>query len=336
MTPDEQEMLASFAQVAFFNTVNSIVTITGYGAFVLGTSIAVLSLRRKSWGRSQTSRGLLVCLLLIFICFTWDVFYSGGFNLTDIQYTFVKTLPEGLVAQAQHSDDKTSTWQYMPSWAATINLLLSDCIVAWRAWILFQHDRLWRCALVVLMVANIGVNIADCIWGDIELKVEVAGSTTLDWLSSILSLVVNLLATLLIAFKAWKHHRFMTEALLRRRTRAQSMLLLLVESGAIYCAIQSVYAVFILLDVYTVVDVGFSQAMNIITAMSIVAAACYPVAVIILIHKDSSPIVEIETFDHNHTTRVNERGHDSLKAVPGVHSDCHAVVEHSPLAKVET
>ncbi|KAJ3996342.1 hypothetical protein F5050DRAFT_130135 [Lentinula boryana] len=129
------------------------------GAFVLGTIIAVLSLRRKSWGRSQTSRGLLVCLLLIFICFTWDVFYSGGFNLTDIQYTFVRALPEGLVAQAQHSDDRTSTWQYMPSWAATINLLLSDCIVAWRAWILFQHDRLWRCALVVLMVANIGTQL---------------------------------------------------------------------------------------------------------------------------------------------------------------------------------
>ncbi|KAJ4491000.1 hypothetical protein J3R30DRAFT_3694966 [Lentinula aciculospora] len=286
MTPDEQGLVSSFAQVAFFNNVNMIVTITGYGAFVLGTSIAVLSLRRRGpWGPSQIS--LLICLFIIFICFTWNVFYSGGFNLMDIQYTF----------------------QYMPSWAATVNLLLSDCIVVWTAWVMFQYDKLWRLALVVLMIANIGVNIADCIWGDIELNIEVASFTTLDWLSSIISLAVNIFATLLIAFKAWNHHRFMTTLFLRKRTRAQNILLLLVESGAMYCAIQSVYAVFILLDVYTVVDVGFSQAMNIITAMSIVAAACYPVAVIILIRKDSSPIVSSDFCDAGMDHRV---GFESL------------------------
>ncbi|KAJ3770908.1 hypothetical protein FB446DRAFT_129463 [Lentinula raphanica] len=305
MSPDEQELLASFAQVAFFNTVNSIVTITGYGAFVLGSVVAILSLlRRYSLRHSPTSRGLLICLIVIFICFTWDVFYSGGFNLDDIDYTFVRILPGGLVAQAESADNHTTTWQYMPSWAATINLLLSDCIVAWRAWILFQQEKFWRLALVALMVANIGVNIADCIWGDIELQVEVVGSTTLDWLSSTLSLAVNLCATFLIALKAWNHHRFLTDAFLHKKTRAQRVLLLLVESGAVYCAIQSVYEIFILLDIYTVVDTGFSQAMNVITAMSIVVAACYPIAVIILIHKDISPIVELETATFNRT-KVN-------------------------------
>ena len=64
----------------------------------------------------------------------------------------------------------------------------------------------------------------------------------------------------------------MVDALVHRRTRVVNILLLLVESGAVYCGIQSVYVVFILLDTYTVVDLGFSQAMNVITAMSIVAA----------------------------------------------------------------
>ena len=158
MSPDEQELLASFAQVAFFNTVNSIVTITGYGmssrfylsqhsqillgAFVLGSVIAILSLlrygqqlnfvhcfnnvmmifRRYSLRHSPTSRGLLICLIVILICFTWDVFYSGGFNLDDIDYTFVRILSGGLIAQAESADNHTMPWQYMPSWAATINV----------------------------------------------------------------------------------------------------------------------------------------------------------------------------------------------------------------------
>ncbi|GAW02623.1 hypothetical protein LENED_004288 [Lentinula edodes] len=276
MTPDEQEMVFSFAQSTFFNTVNLIVTITGYGAFVLGTIIAVVSLRKRTWGRSQTI--LLVCLLVIFSCFTWDIFYSGGFNISDIRYTFVQTLPGGLVAQAEASDRKTLAWQYMPSWAATVNLLLSDCIVVWRAWILFRDGKFWKISLAALMIANIGVNVADCIWGNIELSVEIASSTTLDWLSSIISLIVNIFATILIAFKAWNYHRFMSAVSIRKRTRSENILLLLIESGAIYCGIQSVYGVFILLDVYTVVGTGFSQAMDVITAMSIVAAACYPVA----------------------------------------------------------
>ncbi|KAJ4488998.1 hypothetical protein C8J55DRAFT_506762 [Lentinula edodes] len=307
MTPDEQEAVFSVAQIVFFNTVNLIVTVTGYGAFVLGTIIAVVSLRRRTWGRSQTI--LLVCLLVIFTCFTWDVFYSGGFNVTDIRYTFVKTSPEGLVAQIEAADRKTLVWQYMPSWAATVNLLLSDCIVVWRAWILFQDEKFWKISLAVLMIANIGVNVADCIWGNIELSVEIASSTTLDWLSSIISLTVNIFATFLIAFKAWNHHRFMAAVSIRKRTRSESILLLLIESGAIYCGIQSVYAVFILLDVYTVVDIGFSQAMNVITAMSIVAAACYPIAVIILVHNENSLITEIETFQESSCAKTVDESH---------------------------
>ncbi|KAE9397011.1 hypothetical protein BT96DRAFT_90142 [Gymnopus androsaceus JB14] len=296
MSPEEQELIFSFAQVAFFNTVNLIVTITGYGAFALGTGITVHSLASKSFGRSQTL--LLICLTTIFVCFTWDVFYSGGFNLMDVKYTFMRTLEGGIAAQGEASDEKTSTWQYMPGWAATINLILSDGIVVWRAWILFQNDKICKSVLTVLMFANIGINIADCIWDNVEITIEVSSSTILDWLSALISLVVNIVATLLIAYKAWSHHRIMSDALPIHggRTRVENILLLLVESGAVYCGIQSVYVVFILLDTYTAVDLGFSQAMNVITAMSIVASACYPIAVIILVQTGSSPIVE--TYYH--------------------------------------
>lgn len=58
MTPDEQEMVFSFAQSTFFNTVNLIVTITGYGAWI-------------SWGGEQ-HKYILQTLNLRSICFGND------------------------------------------------------------------------------------------------------------------------------------------------------------------------------------------------------------------------------------------------------------------------
>ncbi|KAJ3828132.1 hypothetical protein F5880DRAFT_1532606, partial [Lentinula raphanica] len=130
-----------------------------------------------------------------------------------------RTLLEGLeesVAQAQESsfnnDDYIAIQQYMSSWPASINVLLSDCIVVWRAWILFQEEKFRRLVLVGLMVANLGVNISDCIWSTISAKQQLQGEdaaagslrvgNTLNWLSITLSLVVNVYATVIIALKA--------------------------------------------------------------------------------------------------------------------------------------
>ena len=46
------------------------------------------------------------------------------------------------------------------------------------------------------------------------------------------------------------HHQAMKEAAFRKRTRVQNILLLLIESGAIYCTIQILYAIMILLNIY--------------------------------------------------------------------------------------
>ncbi|KAJ3766227.1 hypothetical protein FB446DRAFT_406583 [Lentinula raphanica] len=312
---DEQELglLVAFSQSVLSNTLNVIILTAGYGAFVLGTVIAILLLgRRYSLRRSPTSRGLLACLIVIFGCYTWGVFNIGGFGLAQIRFMFVpRTLLEGLeesVAQAQESsfnnDDYIAIQQYMSSWPASINVLLSDCIVVWRAWILFQEEKFRRLVLVGLMVANLGVNISDCIWSTISAKQQLQGEdaaagslrvgNTLNWLSITLSFVVNVYATVIIALKARIHRCFMSDARLRKRTHAQSILLLLVESGAIYCATQSVYEVFMLLQMYyTIVDVGLDQAILVISDIFGIVAQCYPVAVIILVLKDVSPVVEV-------------------------------------------
>ncbi|KAJ3770909.1 hypothetical protein FB446DRAFT_805567 [Lentinula raphanica] len=298
MSPDGQKMLVSEAQAVLSDIVNLIVTITGYGAFVLGITIAILSLlRRYPLQHSPTIRGLLVCLIVIFICFTWTVFDSGGFILAYINYTLVRSLPAGLGAQLASADNHTIAWQYMPTWAQMVNILLSDCIVAWRAWILLQQERFWRLALVALMVANIVVGIAYCIWDIFQARAEATGYITLNWISNTLSLTVNLLSTFLIAIKAWNLHCSMINAGLHQKTRVQRILLLLVESGAVYCVIESVYEVVAILTSYTAIGTHHLLILNTISSTSIVVSACYPVAVMILAYNDISPVAEIETFN---------------------------------------
>ncbi|KAJ3819882.1 hypothetical protein EV361DRAFT_866651 [Lentinula raphanica] len=285
MTLNDEQLLASFGQTVFFNILNLIVIIIGYGAFVLGTAIAILLL-------------------------SWNVIYEGGSMLTQIEYTFIKTLPEGgLAAQAQSSDNHMLvTWEYMETWPPTINLLLSDCIVAWRAWVLFPQEKSLKVVLIVLMVANI----------DIEELAEFVEASTLDWLSIILSLVVNACATFLIALKARNFHWFISDAHIKKKTRSQSILLLLVESGAIFCAIQTVYAVFILLQVYkTNINPGLNQAIAIILDIFDAITPCYPLAIIILVLKDASPAVVV----FNQTTMDMETSHN-------VHSNSQMVPLH--------
>ncbi|KAF9064479.1 hypothetical protein BDP27DRAFT_1425770 [Rhodocollybia butyracea] len=85
-------------------------------------------------------------------------------------------------------------------------ILAGDLVICWRAWVLLPHDKFWRFVLAMLMICNIGLNIADLI------LTLVAGEDAntfdfliqvLDWTYVALSWVVNLTATSLIGWKAW-------------------------------------------------------------------------------------------------------------------------------------
>ncbi|KAF9066118.1 hypothetical protein BDP27DRAFT_1330978, partial [Rhodocollybia butyracea] len=256
MTPGEQQLLSTYAQNMFFNSINFIVSVVP-GAFVLGFIIAVRSLMTtERRGRSQTA--LVVCLTTIFICFTLFVSYQGGVSLTSTWYTLVRVSEEGFATQVQAANEKTTTWQFMSSWGTTISVLLSDGTVVWRAWCLFQGNKLWKLTLVILMILNVCINVADCIWLDIKLSLRSSDAkpTILDWLSAVLPLIVNMVTTIL------------------------SILNLLIESGAIFCAIQTTYIIALVLGTYGVIT---SWVLAAVESVFAIASACHPVAIIALV-----------------------------------------------------
>ncbi|KAF9056850.1 hypothetical protein BDP27DRAFT_633783 [Rhodocollybia butyracea] len=281
MTPEEQQLISLYAGEALRVSVPLILTFAGYGGFVLGFIIAVRSLTiRESWGRPQII--LLVCLVTILVCFTWEGLYNGAVFLTSDRYTFAQTSEQGLAAQAQAALKKVKIWEFMSDWPATINNLLSDGIVVWRAWCLSQQDRYWRLTLALLMIANIGVNVADCIWGD--LGMALSSPAILDWILSAISLIVNMVATILFACKAWAYHQYiagLNSSSARNGTWAENILHLLIESGVVFCAVQSIYIVIAVLGAYNIITSLWP--LDTIIAINEIAAACYPVAVIALV-----------------------------------------------------
>ncbi|KIK51548.1 hypothetical protein GYMLUDRAFT_265786 [Collybiopsis luxurians FD-317 M1] len=282
MTSEEQQTIASFAYGAYQDVIYLIVVFTGYGVFALGMVMALHALAAKSWTTSQIA--LTACLITISISFTLEALYYGILDLISIQYTLTKVIgsgQEGFEAGVEAAVNKILPLQYVPAWPATINVLLSDLIVVWRAWILCRN-RSRKAILVALMIINICINIADCIWDDVEPQVGEFNFSILDSLSGVLTILVNILTTFLIGWETRIYLRFTARN--RRpdneQTRTGEILKLLVKSGAVFCLIQSVNTASALIQTYITVDVILST----INLMANVANAWYPVAVIILIN----------------------------------------------------
>ncbi|KIK66396.1 hypothetical protein GYMLUDRAFT_239355 [Collybiopsis luxurians FD-317 M1] len=172
MTPGEQQILTFYATVIYNNIVSAIlVGVTGFGLSALGLLIAGHILVTKSLTHSRIV--LLVCLIITFISLTWTTFCDVAFPLIQDQVTFVQVKPNvqgALEAAAQRSNQKALPIDYMENWPMSISVLLSDFIVVWRAWVLFQQERLCKVALAILMIVNIGAQIADDILDDIDMK----------------------------------------------------------------------------------------------------------------------------------------------------------------------
>ncbi|KAF5365364.1 hypothetical protein D9757_012128 [Collybiopsis confluens] len=217
---------------------------------LLAASIAV-SLFVKNGVKQMAKRLLLGMTIVIFLSTTWDLIDRAGLYLTQINRILMRPLSGGLRAQAIAANQATAGYGYVDGWPVTINLLIGDGIVAWRAWAIYPHNIFVRCSLVLLMFANAGVNIADVIKEDVDPSGQ-THSLPLDTASVWLSLGVNVLATSLVAVKMIQH-RMMVKGLKssykRRRTSVEKLFLFLVESGSFFCGLQVLYPLSVIIMV---------------------------------------------------------------------------------------
>ncbi|KAF9060311.1 hypothetical protein BDP27DRAFT_1407197, partial [Rhodocollybia butyracea] len=220
-------------------------------------------------------------------------FFSGNIDCN--------TAAESLVGEFPEPPQSVTIISDVQGFVVIFIIFISDAIVCWRAWVLLYNDRFWKFTLALLMLGNIVINIVDASFDISRVDAELVDGQTivLDWLAPAITLVVNLLATSLIGWKVWLHRQTLRAASRGTKTPVQKILLLLVESGIFVLAIQ---VIALIAEVGGTLSVSSSPSFGILLVVSIslfAAVAClYPVAVIILVKIDKSPMAE--TFHSQH------------------------------------
>ncbi|KIY68963.1 hypothetical protein CYLTODRAFT_246884 [Cylindrobasidium torrendii FP15055 ss-10] len=110
---------------------------------------------------------------------------------------------------------------------------ISDCVVVWRTWCLWQYNKWVKMFLTVVLLATFATSLSTAL-------ITITGypSTYLsqNLLGTFCLLFTNFGTTALCAYKVWEYRRSIKSTLAKRsNTFVENVLLLLVESGSLYC-----------------------------------------------------------------------------------------------------
>ncbi|KAJ7072003.1 hypothetical protein C8F01DRAFT_223801 [Mycena amicta] len=126
-----------------------------------------------------------------------------------------------------------------------INFVVSDGIVIWRAWVICRRNHriylLIPTAFLLFTAATTGglitLRTIDIVSpGSISRAPFTRAISVMQLSNMTTSLISNLTATGLIGIEAWGHRRTIKHAFAKRTTKVTQVLVLLLESGTIYCS----------------------------------------------------------------------------------------------------
>ncbi|KAI5889517.1 uncharacterized protein SCHCODRAFT_02634777 [Schizophyllum commune H4-8] len=115
------------------------------------------------------------------------------------------------------------------------NLLVCDAIVVWRAWALWQDNRVAKIILSLCMASSVVGVLAHLIWYALAYLDDTAPILSL-LMVTIPLLLTNLVATILVGLQVWYYRRNIRSVASpwRKKTRVEKVLVLLLESGFVY------------------------------------------------------------------------------------------------------
>ncbi|KAE9391316.1 hypothetical protein BT96DRAFT_925345 [Gymnopus androsaceus JB14] len=252
----------------------------------------LIILQKKNNG--QAYKGLIALLLAGFALTDLMTCTSIASNLILVKFGLEVPLSGGLSTQGIAADSKTTVVEILQGLSGNCLLLIADTAIIWRAWALWAENRLVKWILLIILLADIGISITDSVAGtiaEISLKSSNA-SMTLGWLSVMLNLIANIVATILIAYQAWTHHQLTYAILCNKKTQVETILLVMVESGTIFGIVQVALLIFSVLDHHASILSPINKATSFIGALYLYGAALNPVVLVILIQTGN-------TYEHS-------------------------------------
>ncbi|KAL0058724.1 hypothetical protein AAF712_014580 [Marasmius tenuissimus] len=186
-----------------------------------------------------------------------------------------------------------------------IQMVLGDSVVIWRAWVLCRDTRLRRLVYIPMMMLLIGftfmVIALECLsnngyhdGGDTGQSSMAVGSEVCQRGEPIawgISLATNFVSTCLIAVRAWEHRQFLRKSAVVRGTLVEKILIILTESGFIYCLF---WLTQLSLFFQKSTDLRFVSFLQVfLAALGDQISGLYPTLIIIFVDKQKS----ISQFD---------------------------------------
>ncbi|KAJ7200019.1 hypothetical protein GGX14DRAFT_303471, partial [Mycena pura] len=141
--------------------------------------------------------------------------------------------------------EKPWLWSVVTTIALFFNFWISDMVVMWRACVVWAWRRDVKIVFLVFVIAPVILATIDVSTAHASPTQNSFQPNAFGLAALLVSLLSNLWATSLIGYKAWTHRRniqtyFGTEG---RTSAAYSILVILTESGFLYCGIWGMFIV---------------------------------------------------------------------------------------------
>ncbi|KAL1662719.1 hypothetical protein GGF50DRAFT_58418, partial [Schizophyllum commune] len=213
--------------------------------------------------RTTASRVLNACVTLLFLSSTLGVF-------TYVILLFL-LLRIGVGAPPSRYLAHISKLDIVHAVTARLNYIISDAIVVWRAWILWPNNRIAQGLLLLCMTYSA---VAVIVNG--ALQASMSDSPVPHTIARSAMLVTNAVATALVGIKLWLYRRNVSASmkLMSGGGQVGGILVLLVESGVVYCVVWVLEMSSITHNVDYLMNFG---------ALTFVLAGIYPTFVVLVV-----------------------------------------------------
>ncbi|KAK7046358.1 hypothetical protein R3P38DRAFT_3421014 [Favolaschia claudopus] len=235
--------------------------------------------------RSRSNKLMLAITLTMYLFSTWEWALDIHFLRDDLQVF----LPADLI---QPPPDHTRRVQVntalhiAQSITNNINVILSDIVVCWRVWVIHARNRrvmLIAISFLILLASAIFLcnltQIGEEFPGVITLHRLVPSQLAIDVLALALSALINLWATIMIGYQAWRCRRNIRRhfADVNKTTFAEGMMTLFIESGIIYTVL------WILKNIIIIPQVEPTAYTNYANVVMYQVTGMYPTVLVVLV-----------------------------------------------------
>ncbi|KAF8239185.1 hypothetical protein L208DRAFT_1386430 [Tricholoma matsutake] len=257
--------------------------------------------------RGLKSHPTLAIFILIILSFTATTIYWAAWMASvaiQICLVLVKNVGMELSEKMALSNAATAKLYLIELYLSPFEWFINDIVVIWRSWVLFpQHQWVMIGPLFFLLVAFVTMFIGIAMSERSQNMLTIMTDCSLA-----ASIITNLLATLLIAYKLWDYQKATKNfGLKKQQSPVQKVLFLLVESGVIFLILQLVN---LLLSRLTSNTPGTATyyAYVVFNFIYYELVAMYPALILIIVNKEHS-IIETVGFNTVLGSNFNGEGH---------------------------